>query len=83
MKVEVSLRNSDLEIELEDVRAQLQDLDLLREQLDALKAPDVQMLGEPTTEEIVEIFYSFYSHCFRSLPLLLEWGPDSVLVTQV
>jgi len=48
------LRNSDLELELIDMRAQLQDLDLLREQLDALKAPDVQMLGDPTTEEIVE-----------------------------
>ncbi len=48
------IRNSDLEVELEDVRAQLQDLDLLREQLDALRAPDIQMLGEPKTEEIVE-----------------------------
>jgi len=48
------IRNSDLGIELEAARAQLQDLDLLREQLDALRAPDVQILGEIITEEIVE-----------------------------
>jgi len=48
------LRNSDLEVELEAARAQLQDLDLLREQLDALRAPDVQLFGEIITEELVE-----------------------------